>query len=141
MSDNPQLTAYLLGELSPAESTELEAQLAASPELRQEFDALRQTVAALESAFAQHVDTQPAVPAIDREKLHALLRSAVAPTVERTPTSVPPGPGGPGYGSRATCRRATGRRWLPRLCWPQPQYADQPVATGSSPERCWWSAG
>ncbi len=104
MSDHPQLTAYLLGELSPVESAALEAELAASPELQQELDALRQTIAALQSAFAQHVETQPAVPAIDREKLHALLRSAmvsgaVTRAVERTPTSVPPGPGGPGYGS------------------------------------------
>ena len=104
MSDHPQLTAYLLGELSTEESAALEQQLAASPELRQELDALRQTVTALQSAFAQHTETQPAVPAIDREKLHALLRSAVVAgavtrDVERTPTSVPPGPGGPGYGS------------------------------------------
>ncbi len=78
MSHNdPQLTAYLLGELSPTESAALELQLAASPELRQELDALRGTVAALQSAFAQHVDIQPAVPALDREKLHTLLRSAV----------------------------------------------------------------
>ena len=105
MSDNDsQLTAYLLGELSPVESAALEQQLAASPELQQDLDALRQTVTALQSAFAQHVDTQPAVPAIDRERLHSLLRSAVVAgavtrNVERTPTSVPPGPGGPGYGS------------------------------------------
>ncbi len=104
MSDHPQLTAYLLGELSPVESAALEQQLAASPVLQQELDALRQTVAALESAFAQHLDTQLAVPAIDREKLHSLLRSAVVAgavtrDVERTPTSVPPGPGGPGYGA------------------------------------------
>ncbi len=77
MSDNPQLTAYLLGELSLVESAALEQQLAALPELQQELDALRQTVAALEAAFASHVDTQPAVPAINREKLHTLLRSAV----------------------------------------------------------------
>ena len=126
MSDNPQLTAYLLGELSPAESAALESQLAASPEMQQELDALRQTVTALQSAFAQHVDIQPAVPAIDREKLHSLLRSAVvagaeARDVERTPTSVPPGPGGPGYGATVAVpallastpvRSSTSRSWL-----------------------------
>ena len=77
MSDHPQLTAYLLGELSSVESAALEAQLAASPELQQELDALRQTVNALQSAFAQRVDVQLAVPPIDREKLHSLIRSAV----------------------------------------------------------------
>jgi Ca-activated chloride channel homolog len=132
MTDHPQLTAYLLGELSLVEIAAFEQQLAASPELQQELDALRQTVAALESAFAQHVDTQPAVPAIDRERLHSLLRSAVgavARDVERTPTSVPPGPGGPSYGTTghgatvaapallasaptAPARGATTRGWL-----------------------------
>ena len=76
--DDSPLTAYLLGELSSAEVTQLEEQLAASPALREELDGLRGTVAALQSAFAHHSETQPAVPAIDREKLHSLLRSAIA---------------------------------------------------------------
>ena len=84
--DDSPLTAYLLGELSPAEVAQLEEQLAASPALRDELDGLRGTVAALQSAFAQHVDTQPAVPAIDRNKLHELLRSAVGQAILPVPS-------------------------------------------------------
>ena len=80
--DEAQLTAYLLGELSPEETAQVEAQLAVSAALRDELAGLRQTVTALEAALA--AQTPPAVPALDREKLHSLLQSAVVTSADVT---------------------------------------------------------
>jgi len=46
--DSPELTAYALGELNPAERAEAEAALDASPELRAELAAIRRTIGALD---------------------------------------------------------------------------------------------
>lgn len=51
--DDPRLTAYVLGELSPAESAEVEQALARSPELRRAADELRETTAELFAALQQ----------------------------------------------------------------------------------------
>lgn len=80
--DEAQLTAYLLGELTPEEAAQVEAQLAVSAALREELAELRQTVSSLKAALAAQTPT--AVPPIDRDRLHMLLQSAVvAPEVER----------------------------------------------------------
>ena len=42
--DESKLTAYVLGELSEAETREVEAQIEASPELQIEVDQIRETV-------------------------------------------------------------------------------------------------
>lgn len=55
--DSPELTAYALGELTPAERAAVEAALAESPELRAELDALRHTADLLAHEFA----AEPAV--------------------------------------------------------------------------------
>ena len=104
--DEAQLTAYLLGELSPEETAQVEAQLAVSAALRDELAGLRQTVAALEAALADQ--TPPAVPALDREKLHSLLQSAVVTSHEPSvmaPALLATDPTQPGRGS-------TSRGWL-----------------------------
>ena len=87
--DDSPLTAYLLGELAPAEVSRLEEQLAESAALRDELDALRGTVAALQAAFAQQSEVPPAVPAINRDKLHSLLRSAVVSPAIEASTAAP----------------------------------------------------
>lgn len=104
--DEAQLTAYLLGELSPEETTQVEAQLAVSAALRDELAGLRQTVAALEAALADQ--TPPAIPALDREKLHSLLQSAVVTSHEPSvmaPALLATAPSQPARGS-------TSRGWL-----------------------------
>lgn len=104
--DEAQLTAYLLGELSPEETAQVEAQLAVSAALRDELAGLRQTVTALEAALA--AQTPPAVPALDREKLHSLLQSAVVTSHEPTvvaPALLATAPSQPARGS-------TSRGWL-----------------------------
>jgi Ca-activated chloride channel family protein len=55
--DSPELTAYALGELTPAERAAVEAALADAPELRAELDALRHTADLLAHEFA----AEPAV--------------------------------------------------------------------------------
>jgi Ca-activated chloride channel family protein len=104
--DEAQLTAYLLGELTPEDAAQVEAQLAVSAALRDELAGLRQTVASLEAALA--AQTPPAVPALDRQKLHSLLQSAVVTSHEPTvsaPALLATAPVQPARGS-------TSRGWL-----------------------------
>jgi len=49
--DDPRITAYVLGELSPEETSEIEAILEASPEDRQAVDEIRRLADALEEAI------------------------------------------------------------------------------------------
>lgn len=69
--DSPELTAYLLGELSPAERAEVEAALNQSPELLTEMEALRHTSEQLAREFA----AEPAV-ALSETQRTALLQSS-----------------------------------------------------------------
>lgn len=69
--DSPELTAYALGELAPAERAAVEAALAESPELRAELAALRDTVGLLSAEFA----TEPAVELSPAQRA-AIVRSA-----------------------------------------------------------------
>ncbi len=111
-TDEAQLTAYLLGELSPEETAQVEAQLAVSAALRDELAGLQQTVTALEAALADR--TPPAGPALDREKLHSLLQSAVVTSHEPTvvaPALLPTDPR-----SLAEATPAAAGWWL-QLCW------------------------
>jgi hypothetical protein len=65
--DDPQWTAYALGELSAAEKTEAEAFLAADPNLRGEVEDLKQTLALLQAEFKQ--STAPAFDPLRREMI------------------------------------------------------------------------
>lgn len=64
--DHAALTAYALGELSPAEAATISRMIAGSPEARAEYERIAQTVAALRKA-----------PAIPRRTLHPRQRETV----------------------------------------------------------------
>ena len=59
--DSPELTAFVLGELSPDQRAEVEAAVAASPELAEEVAALGRTARSMEAWMAS---PEP-VPALD----------------------------------------------------------------------------
>lgn len=83
--DSPELTAYLLGELSPAERAEVEAALNQSPELLTEMEALRHTSEQLAREFA----AEPAV-ALSETQRTALLQSSPKAAPDSTPSRPDP---------------------------------------------------
>ncbi len=79
--DSPELTAYLLGELSPAERAEVEAALNQSPDLLTEMESLRHTSEQLAREFA----AEPAV-ALSETQRTALLQSSPEAAPDPTPS-------------------------------------------------------
>ncbi len=73
--DSPELTAYALGELDPADRAAVEAALAGTPGLRAELDALTSTADTLAAGFA-------AEPAVELSPAHraAIVQSAGIPS-------------------------------------------------------------
>ncbi len=72
-ADSPELTAYALGELNPAERAQVEAALHESPELRAEVMALQHTVGRLADEFA----AEPSV-ALSVEQRAAIVGQAAS---------------------------------------------------------------
>jgi hypothetical protein len=73
-SDDPRLTAYVLGELDGIERAEIEAALAASPEMQAEVDSIRQTA----ELFDESLQSEEA-PALTNEQREAIeVRSSTA---------------------------------------------------------------
>lgn len=83
--DSPELTAYLLDELSPAERAEVEAALNQSPELLTEMEALRHTSDLLAREFA----AEPAV-ALSEAQRTTLLRSTPEAVSQPKPSRAEP---------------------------------------------------
>jgi len=81
--DSPELTAYLLGELSVTERAELEAALRQSPELQAELDSLHQANEQLIQEFA----AEPVVELTTPQRM-ALL-GAAKPVSETTEAATP----------------------------------------------------
>lgn len=80
-SDDPRLTAYLLGELDPAEAAALEAALAEDPVMQAELEALRATGARLSAALAAEASAfaAEAGPGLSESRRAALLAEATQP--------------------------------------------------------------
>ncbi|MBI2479007.1 MAG: VWA domain-containing protein [Planctomycetia bacterium] len=76
-SDDPRLTAYVLGELDTTERTEIEAALAASPELQAEVDLIRQTAALFDESLQSEES-----PALTNEQRDAIERRSSTASVE-----------------------------------------------------------
>jgi len=115
--DSPELTAYVLGELPPAQRAEVEAALQATPALAAEVEALRQTAHHLASALAM---PEP-VPVLDPARRSEILAAAerrVASPAPSTATGPAPDrevlPVGPGWMERW---HASAAQWL-RTWWP-----------------------
>jgi len=72
--DSPELTAYVLGELPPALVAEVEAAIAASPELANEVASLEHTARSMEAWMA----SPEAVPALDADRRAHVLAAASA---------------------------------------------------------------
>ena len=85
--DSPELTAYALGELSPAERAAVEAALADAPELRAELDALRHTADLLAHEFA----AEPAVELSPGQRA-TIVRNAGNPVAKADTERVPARP-------------------------------------------------
>lgn len=83
--DSPELTAYALGELTPAERAEVEAALAESPELRAELESLQQTIGSLAGEFA----AEPAA-ALAAEQRDAIMGLVTAESVAAGVTGLSP---------------------------------------------------
>jgi secreted protein with Ig-like and vWFA domain len=114
--DSPELTAYALGELNPAERAAVEAALADSAELRAELDELQRTIGSLDAEFA----AEPAVA------LSAAQRAAIVGQAAVTPAAEPVGAEVTRLTSRSTeiepTRDSESRapRWIARLlAWRQ----------------------
>jgi Ca-activated chloride channel family protein len=110
--DSPELTAYALGELTPAERAEVEAALAASPELRAEVESLQLTVGRLADEFA----TEPAV-ALSMAQRAAIVGQAASLPAEDTEPEIT----NPTRGSQRTDGRLEGgpTLWERLLAWRQ----------------------
>ena len=92
-SDNPNLTAYVLGELTDDDAKELRAAINADPELQREVDDIRQTV----------------------EKIEHYLKEEPLPHLAGTPGHLA---GTPGLATPAQIDKAqtpTKRRYMPTL--------------------------
>lgn len=76
-AESPELTAYALGELNPTERADVEAALAASPELRAELAEIQRTIGALDFEFS----TEPA------RMLSAEQRAAIVGQAAGLPTA------------------------------------------------------
>lgn len=77
-AESPELTAYALGELNPAERAEVEAALDASPELRAELAEIQRTIGALDFEFS----TEP-VQVLSAEQRAAIVGQAAGlPTAD-----------------------------------------------------------
>ncbi len=72
--DDPRLTAYALGELDGADAVEIEALMAANPDVQQFVDDVRSAASALESEYA--AEPASALEEPQRERIKAV---AVAP--------------------------------------------------------------
>ncbi len=72
--DSPELTAYVLGELSPDQRAEVEAAVATSPELAEEVATLGQTARSMEAWLA----APGVVPALDPMRRAEILAAASA---------------------------------------------------------------
>jgi len=72
--NDPRLTAYALGELSPQESKEIETAIAANPELQNEIDEIREMSSMLGNAFATEEEL----------KLHDDARNVVKDAIPKT---------------------------------------------------------
>ncbi len=72
--DSPELTAYVLGELPPALVAEVEAAIAASPDLADEVASLERTARSMEAWLA----SPEAVPALDPDRRAHVLAAASA---------------------------------------------------------------
>ncbi len=66
-SDDPRLTAYVLGELGDADRAEIESALTASPELQAEVESIRQSAAMFEDSL--RIDSGPALTAEHRRAI------------------------------------------------------------------------
>ena len=87
-----QLTAYLLGELSPEQSRELEAQLAQDSSLRSELDSLRKTVSLLKHAGPIECGDEKPSPdalAFSAERRADLLKTLSSEAPESQPATKP----------------------------------------------------
>src|SRR5215470_9138350 len=87
--NDPRLTAYVLGELDPAERPEIEAMLETSAEGRQAVEEIRQTIGWLTEHMRESRPPRRSIP-----------RRIIA----RSPSSrcrrpIPPAPGGAGHRS------------------------------------------
>lgn len=83
-AESPELTAYALGELNPAERVAVEAALAASPELRAELAEIQRTIGALDFEFS----TEP-VQALSAEQRVAIVGQAASlPTADSVAAEV-----------------------------------------------------
>ena len=76
--ESPELTAYALGELDPAERAAVEAALADAPELRAELDELRRTIGSLDAEFA----AEPAMALSAEQRAAIVGQAAVAPDAD-----------------------------------------------------------
>jgi hypothetical protein len=63
IEDDPQLTAYLLGELSPADAADVEARLLSSEEGQTLLEELRATAAVLDESLAAELERLPGIGA------------------------------------------------------------------------------
>ena len=86
-SDDPRLTAYALGELEPAESAELEAEMAGDAGARAQVEELRAFAGSLEQHFA--AETAPELLTEQRGAIEARASGAgQAPVVMPAPIAV-----------------------------------------------------
>ncbi len=69
---DPRLTAYVLGELEPAERENVEHLLSVSPECRQAVEEIRLTVDWLSRELRHEAETQPPAAAIDHQPVAPL---------------------------------------------------------------------
>jgi secreted protein with Ig-like and vWFA domain/anti-sigma factor RsiW len=76
--DSPELTAYALGELNPAERAAVEAALADSAELRAELDELQRTIGSLDAEFA----AEPAVALSAAQRAAIVGQAASLPAAD-----------------------------------------------------------
>ena len=94
-SNDPRLTAYVLGELDPSERPEIEAMLESSAEGHQVVEEIRQTIGWL----SDHLRDERAAHAVGPESNHR--PHLVFPTPAPTPLPRDPGCEGPASGSSA----------------------------------------
>ena len=71
--NDPRLTAYVLGELEPAERAEVEAMLDDSPECRQAVDEIRLTVGWLTERLHEEQAAHALAPETNHQPIAAVL--------------------------------------------------------------------
>ena len=87
MRDDPRLTAYVLGELDDAERIELDRELAASPELQAEVNAIRQTT----DLLADGLQTEAVTELNDEQRTAIQNQLSSAPVRLADHPATPPG--------------------------------------------------